>query len=73
MIGRGPRADHVDCRLAACRVEAAAERFSINGDYLSVRDFMQRCDPTEQALLELCRFDCRKNLVEPVVRRDPVS
>ena len=63
----------MDRRLAAGRIEAAAERFSIDGDDLPVGDVLECRDPTQQALLELRRFDRRQDGVEAIVRRDTIS
>ncbi len=60
MVGRGPGADHVNRRLAAGRVEAAAQRLAVDGDDLPAGDFVQRRDPTQQTLLELRRLDARR-------------
>lgn len=59
---------HVDGRLRAGGVEAAAERLAVDGHDLAVADFMQRGDPTQQTLLELGRLDRPQNGVEAIVR-----
>ncbi len=73
VIGRRPGADHVNRRFAAGGVEAAAKRFAIDGNNLSLGDFMQRRDPTQETLLELRRFDRRQNRIEAVVRWNAAS
>ncbi len=71
VIGCGPGADHVNGRLAAGRVEAAAERLAVDGhDYLPVGHFVQGRDPTQQAPLEFGRLDRAEDGVETIVRRD---
>ena len=73
LIGRGPGADHVNGRLAAGGVEAAAERLAVDGHDLPVRDLVQRGDPTEQARFKLGGLDRAQNRIEAIVRRDAVA
>jgi hypothetical protein len=70
MIRGRPSTHHVNGRLAACRVEAAAQRLAVDRNHLPTGDFVQSRDPSQQTLLEFCWFDGSENRVETIMRRN---
>jgi len=72
LIGRGPS---LTCEWPSCRsrVEAAAESLTVDGDDLTIGDFLERRDPTEKARLKFRRFDRCQDRVEAIMRRNTVA
>ena len=60
----------MDGGLGIGLVEALAEGLAIDGDELPGGDLVQRCDPGEQATLELAGLDRLEDGIESVMRGD---
>ena len=73
VVGSRPGADHVNGRLAAGGVKAAAKGLAVDGHDLACGDFVQVRNPTEQTRLELGWLDRPQNRIEPIMRWDAAS
>jgi hypothetical protein len=71
MIGRGPSTDHVNRRFATGLVIAVSQGFAVNGDDLSVRDFLKGRDPTQESRFEFNGTNGGQDGIEFAAWRDP--
>ena len=56
-ISTGPRAHHIDSALAGSPIKGAAQRRTLNGHHLSVRQLTHRLYPAQKTALQFFRLE----------------